>query len=181
MVSGASSEPGSDPSPGEVSVDSAVQRPAQAIWPHNSTSADAQPHDSGTSECCANTCQNTTRAEFLTRKDTANINEAPHALPNTAKTALEQAEKAIAQMLPFEARKTFLLGPPKPACCPERVKTAEGINKMRHADDPDIGIPSTLLPWLAGFLAMTKNKKLLPSFGQPARLIICASCGNCVI
>ena len=115
---------------------------------HSDRSAVPQPHDSATSEYYANTDHNTTRV-FLTRKDTANIHEAPHVLPNIAKAASGQAEKAVAQMAPFEARKAFLLGPPKPACCPERAKTAEGINKLRHADDPEIGTPSTVSPSLA--------------------------------
>ena len=140
MVRGASSKSGSDPSPGGAS---AVQQSAQAICHHNGRSAISQPHDSATSEYCSNTDENTTRVEFLTRKDTANINEAPLVLPDAAKTASEQAEKAIVQMAPFEARKTFLLGPPKPACCLERAKTAEGINKLQRAEDPDIGDPAT--------------------------------------
>lgn len=144
-----SSKPANDPSPEKGSVVSAVQQQAQAICYHNGRSADSLPHDSATSDDCTNIGQNPTMAEFLTRKDTANINDAPRALLDTAKTASEQAEKAIAQMAPFEARKTFLLGPPKPACNAERAKTAEGINKLRHADDPDIGTPSNISPWLA--------------------------------
>ena len=46
---------------------------------------------------------------------------------------------AFARLPPFEARKAFLLGAPKPACCPERAKTAEGINKLRNTTDGEIG------------------------------------------
>lgn len=140
-VRGASSvTAGSDPRPEGVSVDSAVH--------HSGRNAVPQLHDSATSEYYANTDHDTTRV-FLTRKDTANIYEALPVLPNIAKTAAEQAETAVAQMAPFEARKAFLLGPPKPACCPERAKTVEGINKLWHADDPEIGTPLAVLPWLA--------------------------------
>ena len=125
--------------PGDVLADPAVQQLAQAICRHNGRSAVRQLHDSAASEYCAYADQISNRVKFLTRRDTANINEALPVLP-TAEPAPEQAEKAFAQMPPLQARKAFLLGAPKPACCPERSRTAEGINRLRQADDPDIGV-----------------------------------------
>ena len=139
VVRRASSHTGTSIIPAEVLADPAVQQLAQAICHHNGRSTVHQLHDSAASEYCAYADQITNRVELLTRRDTANVNDASHIFPAAAKPAPEQAEEAFAQMAPFEARKTFLLGPPKPACCPERAKTVEGINKLRQADDPDIG------------------------------------------
>ena len=83
--------------------------------------------------------QTADRVKFLTRKDTANIHEVSQLVPPDLIPPEEEAEKAFAQLLPFEARKTFLLGPPKPACCPERSQTTEGIHKLRQAQDAEIG------------------------------------------
>lgn len=125
------------------------QLPQVAI--RNGTSTARQLHDSAASKHCPQGDQINGKVEFFTRKDTANIDEAAHIFPTTAES--EQAESLLAQMQPFEARKNFLLGPPRPACCPERSKTAEGINKLRQTDDPDISRPITLYHLLTLFTA----------------------------
>ena len=137
VVRAASSKPDAHPVSGEGSVDS--EQPAQAIGQQGGRVAGPQLHDSAASGSSSDADQVNNVAEFLTRKDTANINEASQISPDAGLAASGEAERATAQMAPFEARKTFLLGPPKPACCPERSRTAEGINKLRWADDPDIG------------------------------------------
>lgn len=133
-----SSNTGVTPSAGMTVADPAVQQLAQALV-HDGTSTACHLHDSAASESCTYADHISCRAEFLTRRHTANINEAAHIFRAAAKPAADQAERAFVQMPPFEARKTFLLGAPKPACCPERSKTAEGINKLRQTVDPDIG------------------------------------------
>ena len=105
-------------------------------------SAVRQLQDSAASEYCHYSEQITNQVNFLTRLDTANINETSQLIEGkdvTAKPAPEQAEKAFAQLPPFEARKAFLLGAPRPACCPERAQTAEGIRKLRQTKDGEIG------------------------------------------
>lgn len=144
MLRKVSAAAGNNSIPGDVLADPAVQRLAQAICRHNGRSAVQQLHASAASEYCAYADQITNRVKFLTRRDTANINEASQIFPTAAKAAPEQAEKAFAQMPPFEARKAFLLGAPKPACCPERSRTAEGINRLRQANDPAIGTTMSL-------------------------------------
>lgn len=148
VVRAASPQPGAHPVSGEASVDS-EQQPAQAVGQQGGRTLRPQLHDSAASGSSSDVDQVNTVADFLTRKDTANINEASHISADAAKPTSGEADRASAQMAPFEARKTFLLGPPKPACCPERSRTAEGINKLRWADDPDIGEPPTLFPWHA--------------------------------
>lgn len=133
-----SSNTGVTPSAGVTVADPALQQLAQALV-HDGTSTACQLHDSAASESCTYADHISCRAEFLTRRHTANINEAAHIFRAAAKPVADQAERAFVQMPPFEARKTFLLGAPKPACCPERSKTAEGINKLRQTVDPDIG------------------------------------------
>ncbi|KAL3147321.1 hypothetical protein ABBQ32_002806 [Trebouxia sp. C0010 RCD-2024] len=118
-------------------ADLGVQQPPQ-VAVRSGTSTACQLHDSAASKHCARGDQTGGKVKFLTRKDTANIDEASHIFPSTTESAPEQAETLFVQMPPFEARKNFLLGPPRPACCPERSKTAEGINKLRQTDDPDI-------------------------------------------
>lgn len=155
----ASSKSGAQPIIEERSIVS-EQQPVQAISQHSGRTADSQLHDSAASGNSSDVDQPNNRAEFLTRRDTANIHEASHISPDTAKPASGETERATAQMAPFEARKNFLLGPPKPACCPERSRTAEGINKLRWADDPDIGEPSTLSPWHAVWLSCVSQPTL---------------------
>ena len=116
-----------------------MQQLAQVICSHNGRSPLCQLHDSAASEYLQYADQIADRVKFLTRKDTANIHEVSQLVPPDLLPAEEQAEKAFAQLPPFEARKTFLLGPPKPACCPERSQTAEGIHKLRQAQDAEIG------------------------------------------
>jgi len=125
--------------PSEVLADPDVKKLTQAICRHNGRSAVRQLHDSAASEYCAYADQITNRVKFLTRLDTANINETSHIFDSDSKPAEEQAEKAFAQLPPFEARKAFLLGAPKPACCPERSHTAEGIGELRKTTDGEIG------------------------------------------
>ena len=125
--------------PSQVLDDPDVQKLTQAICSHNGRSPLCQLHDSAASEYCHYADQIADRVRLLTRKDTANIHETSQLLDSPVKPAEEQAEKAFAQLPPFEARKTFLLGPPKPACCPERSQTVEGIKKLRQTQDGEIG------------------------------------------
>ena len=125
--------------PSEVLDDPDVQKLTEAICSHNGRSPLCQLHDSAASEYCHYVDQIADRVRRLTRKDTANIHETSELLPPPVKPAEEQAEKAFAQLPPFEARKTFLLGPPKPACCPERSQTVAGIKKLRQTQDAEIG------------------------------------------
>lgn len=134
----ASSDSPSSSIPSEVLDDPDVQQLAQAICSHNGRSPLCQLHDSAASEYMQYADQIADRVKFLTRKDTANIHEVSQLVPPDLIPAEEQAEKAFAQLPPFEARKTFLLGPPKPACCPERSQTTEGIHKLRQAQDAEI-------------------------------------------
>lgn len=131
--------------PSKILEDPAVKQLTHAICRHNGRSAVRQLHDSAASEYCAYADQLTNRVKFLTRLDTANINEAVLIYDKAAeKPAEEQAERAFAQLPPFEARKAFLLGAPRAACCPERSKTAEGIQKLRNTTDGEIGIAHAL-------------------------------------
>ena len=135
-----------------------------------------QLHDSAASKCCDHAEQTSGKGNFLTRKDTANINDTAHIFPAASEPAPEQAESAFVQMPPFEARKTFLLGPPRPACCPERSKTADGINKLRQTDDPDIGRPITLCTCFVGSRSHTNTHLLTAALKtQPRILCLCAS------
>ena len=136
----ASAELGGIGLPSQVLEDPTVKKLTHAICSHNGRSAVRQLHDSAASEYCAYADQITNRVKFLTRLDTANINEASAICAEATETpAEEQAERAFARLPPYEARKIFLLGAPKPACCPERAKTAEGINKLRNTTDGEIG------------------------------------------
>ena len=136
----ASAELGGTGLPSQVLEDPTVQKLTHAICCHNGRSAVRQLHDSAASEYCAYADQITDRVKFLTRLDTANVNEASDICAKATETpAEEQAERAFARLPPYEARKAFLLGAPKPACCPERAKTAEGINKLRNTSDGEIG------------------------------------------
>lgn len=97
-------------------------------------------HDSATSLCPppgADRLSNT--IEFLRRMDTANVNETDSQLSTDCGQAQEHAGRAVAALPPLEARKTFLLGPACPPCCPRRTQTAEGINALHHIKDVDIG------------------------------------------
>lgn len=170
VLRAASSKPGVQQISGDGSV-APEQQPAPAIRQHSGSTAGPQLHDSAASGNSSDVDPDNNRAEFLTRKDTANINEASHISHDDAKPASGEAERATAQMAPFEARKNFLLGPPKPACCPERSRTAEGINKLRWADDPEIGRPPTLF-YLACCVAVL-YLTTYPSLPGSGRLLYC--------
>lgn len=95
-------------------------------------------HDSATSQHALPADRLSNTVLFLNRLDTANVNKTG-LLGTDSKRGHSHAGRAIAALQPHEARKTFLLGPACPPCCPRRTQTAEGINALRHVSDVDIG------------------------------------------